>query len=332
MNQTTSAPEHTLVPVVDSHRHLWDLHHLPWNWVRGAGLPTEDLFEESEPLPSVLVEAGVDVGYERAELEWLLDIAERNDKVLGIIASLPHGMGATQDTMSALADTPRVAGVRHNLQELGPGELASRDVVGVIAAVHSAGLPFDVCVRAHQLVEVTHMLRMLDTDGTLVLDHLGKPPLGQDLTRWRDDIATLAADPRVVVKCSGLVAEMPPPYQPQRARSEPATEQSSRTVLTPEAAELCSAPLRFALRNFGHERVMLGSDAPVSGKGWVRPRDCIQFQIQLLKPDLAGPALESIASLTAQRIYGLSEQTATATSATATNAESAPHSNHQNNL
>jgi len=323
MKHATSTPEQTRLPLVDSHRHLWDLHHLPWNWVRGAALPTEDLFTEPGTLPSVLVEAGVDVGYEKAELDWLLGIAERDEKVLGIVAAVPHGTEATEDTMRSLADRSHVVGVRHNLQGLGPGELAARGIVGMIAAAHANGLTFDVCVRAHQLVEVTQMLRRLDTDGTLVLDHLGKPPLGQDLTRWRDDIATLAADPRVVVKCSGLVAEMPPRHQPRRARSEPATAQSSRTVLTPEAAELCSAPLRFALRNFGHERVMLGSDAPVSGKGWVRPVDCIQFQTQLLKPDLTGRALESIASLTAQRVYGLSEPRATVTGAV-----SAPHGHH----
>lgn len=323
MKHSTSTPEQNQLPLVDSHRHLWDLHHLPWTWVREADLPTEDLFVEPESLPSVLVEAGIDVGYEQAELDWLLSIAERDERVLGIVAAVPHGTDATQDTMRSLADKPHVVGVRRNLQGLGPGELASRGVVRIITSAQANGLPFDLCVRAHQLAEVTQMLRMLDTDGTLVLDHLGKPPLGQDLSRWRDDIATLAADPRVVVKCSGLVAEMPPRYQPQRARSEPATARSSRAVLTPKAAELCSGPLRFALRNFGHERVMLGSDAPVSGKGWVRPVDCIRFQTQLLKPHLTGHAVQSIASLTAKRVYSLSEPKATVIGAV-----SVPHGNH----
>ena len=78
---------------------------------------------------------------------------------------------------------------------------------------------------------------------TLVLDHLGKPPLTTgDLAEWRPLVDALAACENVSCKLSGLVTEAEP-------------GRWSEQQLLP--------PLRHALARFGPERSMFGSDWPV---------------------------------------------------------------------
>jgi L-fuconolactonase len=76
---------------------------------------------------------------------------------------------------------------------------------------------------------------------TLVLDHAGKPRIGEDLTSWAAALRDLAARPNTVCKLSGLVTEAPPGAGP---------------AAFAEVAEV-------VLSAFGAQRVMFGSDWPV---------------------------------------------------------------------
>ena len=103
-------------------------------------------------------------------------------------------------------------------------------------AVASAGLPYDLIFRPEHAEGVLHTVRS-HAGMTFVLDHLGKPPpLAAGLDDWAIGIRTLAAEPNVTCKLSQIltVAGPPRPY------------------------------VDVALKAFGAERVMFGSDWPVS--------------------------------------------------------------------
>jgi L-fuconolactonase len=114
-----------------------------------------------------------------------------------------------------------------------------------------------------------------------VLDHLGKPSIRDGrFDSWADGIAELAACPNVTAKLSGLVTE---------ASWDSWTEDDLR----PYVEE--------ALRLFGADRLMFGSDWPVSTLATTYGK-WVSTLILILPAD----AREQVLGATAARTYDLS--------------------------
>jgi L-fuconolactonase len=149
------------------------------------------------------------------------------------LAALRHGPGGAA-----------LAGIRHQVQgEPEPEWLLRPDVARGLAAVEAAGLVYDLVVTARQLPACVRAARA-HPGLVFVLDHLGKPPIAaRELEPWAGDLRALAAEPNTVCKLSGMVTE---------------ADWAGWTVadLRPFAAAVLDA--------FGPDRVMFGSDWPVS--------------------------------------------------------------------
>lgn len=144
------------------------------------------------------------------------------------------------------------------------GLLRSREFLAGFAAVAERGLTFDAYVYATQLDDVAVLAKEYP-ETTIVLDHYAPPvgwlgPMGASLgrtqadregylSRWRDDVAALAASPNVVAKHSGLAFPMlGMPTQPMRR------DQLAETV----------APLvEHTTDVFGPDRLLFGSNFPM---------------------------------------------------------------------
>ncbi|MCP2636175.1 amidohydrolase family protein [Microbacterium sp. HD4P20] len=243
--------------ILDSHLHLWDPAVLTYGWLEGplrrrfgpdelhaalGEMPEQRerafIFVQAECLPEQTV----------AEVDWVSSLAVQA-AVRGIVARAPLEQGAEAgDLLEELRANPLVVGIRRNLQDE-PRSFARRDgFVEGAGCVARLGLVFDACVRPEQLVDVAALADALP-ELIIVLDHLGKPPVGSaerpaypDATTWETDIRELAARPNVSCKLSGLPAE--------------SSGEWSADQLVPF--------LDTALEAFGPDRVMFGSDWPVS--------------------------------------------------------------------
>jgi L-fuconolactonase len=112
-----------------------------------------------------------------------------------------------------------------------------------IAQLASHNLPFDACVRQHQLPELAELVDRCP-QVTFVLDHLGKPAIHRGRQEsWFDDLLALARRPNIVAKLSGLTTEA------DREHWRP-----------PDIAPYLS----HAIDAFGPDRCMFGSDWPVA--------------------------------------------------------------------
>ncbi|MGW4646865.1 amidohydrolase family protein [Kitasatospora sp. NPDC004289] len=232
--------------LVDAHVHLWDTGRFAYPWLAATGLPATALPEDfasaaGEPVRAIVVEAGRRAGQAGAETAWVRAAAARRPEILGMVAhlslELPHGLAAR---VHRLAADPFVVGVRRLLQDEPAGFTAGlRDGIALLGP---AGLPFDACVREHQLGELD-ALAAACPQTVIVLDHLGKPRPGpSDGGSWQRALRRLAARPNVLCKLSGLATEAPP------GRAAPG-------LLRPY--------LRTALELFGPERCLYGGDWPV---------------------------------------------------------------------
>jgi predicted TIM-barrel fold metal-dependent hydrolase len=233
--------------VVDAHVHLWDPRRLRYTWLDGTEL---DRLIDASTLRAasgtvsdfVVVQADCADTQGLAEVEWLVEQSGQLPGLRGIVAFAPLEQGAeVRDYLDALRAVPSVVGVRRLIQDKRPGFAVTDHFLDGVAALADFELPFDVSVRSGQLGEVIELVSRTP-DVQFVLDHVGKPRIGADPSRWRLQIAELAAQPNIVCKLSGLMTEI---------------------VSEPMGVDAVEPFLAYALAEFGPDRCLFGSDWPV---------------------------------------------------------------------
>jgi L-fuconolactonase len=271
--------------VLDSHVHLWDLAVRDQAWIP-AGSPLRRTFGAGDlraalagtPVDGViLVQASNDAG----ETTDLISCAEREDLVRGVVGWADLRSPGFPAALSALAATGWLAGLRHQaLAEADPaGWLRSAAVRRALAALQTAGLPFDLMIRPEHFPAALRTVR--EHPGLqFVLDHLGKPPIASgQLEPWATGIRSLAAEPNVACKLSGL-----------------------QTVASAGWTYAELAPfIEVALEAFGPGRLIFGSDWPVCtmAASYARVREVAQ----LACAGLSGPERAAVLAGNAHAIY-----------------------------
>jgi L-fuconolactonase len=226
--------------VLDSHVHFWDPRLLRYPWLDDVAPLNRPFTPDDFPVrhDAIVVEAGRVPGDAGAEIAWIRREAQRHPWIRGIVA---HADLAHPEEASRFAGDPFVVGVRRNVQDEAPGFLEDADFRAGVRLLGEAGLPFDACVRAHQLPELTALAEACPRT-TIVLDHLGKPsPGGPGYGRWRQALHRLARHGNVRCKLSGLATETVPG--------------ATRSQVVDVVKE--------ALDAFGPGRCLYGSDWPV---------------------------------------------------------------------
>lgn len=249
--------------VLDSHLHLWDPESLKYTWLEGPlAYRFADLELEHARLAGTEVENAVFVQAETVEGDFLDEVrwvAERASSlgIVGIVAGIRLDRGTdTVAHLEGLLAEPLVVGVRHNLQDEPDGLAVSADFVTGAREVAARGLTFDACVRASQLPDVARLTGAIP-ELRIVLDHLGKPAVGTaaaplaPTAEWVRDLTELATHANAYCKVSGLPGEAGGDW---------------------DAAQLLPF-LDVAADAFGVERLMWGSDWPVSVIGPAEPGD-----------------------------------------------------------
>ncbi|MFE0177291.1 amidohydrolase family protein [Streptomyces sp. NPDC059002] len=239
--------------LVDAHHHVWDLSVRDQEWITGEALaPIRRNFSLADLAPearaagvtaTVLVQT-VTVAEETPEF---LAAAADSDLVAGVVGWTDLTRPDMADTLARLRELPggrHLVGIRHQVQgEPDPEWLLRPDVRRGLAAVADAGLAYDLIVLPHQLPACARAAAALP-GLTFVLDHVGKPPIATgSLEPWASALRTLAGRPNTVCKLSGMVTE---------------ADHRAWTVddLRPYADTVLEA--------FGPQRLMFGSDWPVS--------------------------------------------------------------------
>ncbi|MDN3294872.1 amidohydrolase family protein [Streptomyces ficellus] len=279
--------------IIDAHHHLWDLSVRDQDWITGprlAPIRRDFTLHDLEPearaagVAATVVVQTVTVPGETPEL---LALAGDSDLVAGVVGWTDLTAPGVADTLAALRELPggrHLAGIRHQVQGEPDREWLLRpEVLRGLATVADAGLPYDLVVLPHQLPAATRAAALLP-QLTLVLDHLGKPPIaGGALEPWATGVRALAARPNTVCKLSGMVTE---------------ADWSTWTTagLVPYADTVLDA--------FGPGRLMFGSDWPVCRLAAEYGE--VVATARALTHRLSGDERQEVFAGTAARVYGLS--------------------------
>lgn len=312
----------TAARVVDAHAHVWDPTRGRYPWL-GPHLGPLDRVHDGADLARAIAPAGAAgrvgagpgaAGVSRAagtlaapdavvlvqaadapfDTEVMASAAAVVPAVAGLVVwtplDRPEQVAAAIRRARTVAGAVPVVGVR-TLQHdrVDPDWIVAPATLAGLAEVASLGLPYDFVTASPELLTRVPTVLAAVPGLRLVIDHLGKPPLGAatdatPMRRWRDLLHAAAASGDVVAKLSGLYPPGPDPA-------------AWREAWVHEAVAV-------ALEELGPDRLLLGSDwpmcEPAGGRG--RVTGAVEAAVRSM---LDGEDLARVLGGTAERVYGL---------------------------
>ena len=238
--------------LIDSHVHLYDPALLHYSWLRGDPVLDQPSLPERFDTARghvaveamVFVEVAADAGQHVAEAAMVQQLADADPRIAAIVAHAPVERGAAvEDDLTRLLELRSLRGIRRLIQgETDPGTCLEPGFVEGVRRVGRHGLSFDLCIKHWALPFATELARRCP--GTaFVLDHIGKPGMAHGLREpWWAGLRDIATLPNVTCKLSGVITEAGPGW--------------AEDGIGPYVAH--------ALECFGCDRMMFGSDWPVS--------------------------------------------------------------------
>jgi len=196
----------------DAHQHFWRYTREEFGWIDDAMAAIRRDFLPADLLP-LMNQAGIDATVavqarqSLEETEWLLQLADENDWIAGVVGWTPLAGPDVEEVLERLSANAKLKGVRHVLQGEADEYFHREDFNAGIGFLSRYSLTYDVLLVERQLPAA---IRFVDRhpNQPFVLDHIAKPRIAAgDLEPWRIQIRELARRPHVVCKLSGLVTE-----------------------------------------------------------------------------------------------------------------------------
>ncbi|MHB8897838.1 MAG: amidohydrolase family protein [Thermoguttaceae bacterium] len=256
-----------LLPIVDTHQHLWDLKVVQPPWLKPGEELTRDFvmrdyLEATAGLnveKAVYMEVAVADEQLVTEADYVVELCagRRYPTCAAVIGGRPAEPGF-KAYMDRYLDNPYVKGVRHIMRD--PKMLDADGLVAGLRLLGQRGLCFDLCVSASMLAASAGLVDACP-DTRFVIDHCGNPdPVAfmprskaprdprpdTDPDAWRRDMEVLARRKNTICKISGIVSAF------EKGRWTPAD---------------LAGPVNHCLDTFGPDRVVFAGDWPVCTRG-----------------------------------------------------------------
>jgi L-fuconolactonase len=286
--------------IVDAHHHLWNLGVRPQPWLDTssalAPLRRNFLLPELAPQAAavgVTATVVVQTVTEPGETPELLTLAATEPLVAAVVGWTDLAAPAVADTVAELAGMAggqHLVGIRHPLlTESDPDWLERADIRRGLSALAAAGLTFDLVLPPSQLPAAVRAAASLP-DVRFVLDHLGNVAVRpRPDPAWAAAFTALARLPNTVCKLSGIFSVPAPAGEPGSRRDPDGSVAHLRPYL------------EIALDSFGPDRLMFGSDWPVSTLG-ASYTDVVTAAVTLTST-LSGTEQAAILGGTARAVY-----------------------------
>jgi L-fuconolactonase len=273
---------------IDAHQHFWIYNPVEYDWIddsmgalRRDFLPA-DLKPEIESNGfhgSIAVQARQTL----EETHWLLELADRNPSILGVIGWADLRSTDVRSQLKSLTRNPKLVGVRHIVQsEPDDRFLLQPEFLRGMAMLEEFGLTYDILIYTRHLAVAAEFVAKFPRQ-RFVLDHLAKPTIKSgSINAWADGIGRLSEFPNVLCKLSGLVTEADWKHW---------------------KAEQIVPYLDVAFESFGPDRLMIGSDWPVClvAAPYARSVDVVKTYLLGKNPD----DREAVLGGNAQRFWRL---------------------------
>lgn len=238
--------------LIDTHIHIWDFDRAEYEWLKDdtsilhRNYCIEELAEDRSAAGvtgGVLVQAANNV----QDSEWMLEVAEKNDWIRGVVGWLPlMKPEATADALNTgYASGEYFKGMRHLIHdEPDPKWLLQDEVIRSLQLLANYDLPYDVVGVLPAHIETALKVAEKIPSLRMVFDHLNQPPVssGEKYGRWGDLMREAAQHRNMYMKISGLGTA---------SKKDKNWEEEVKPYI------------EYALELFGEDRCFCGGDWPV---------------------------------------------------------------------
>ena len=237
--------------IIDAHQHFWHLERAGYSWLDPAfgSICRSIEADELEPLlhaagvhKTVLIQAAN--SYE--DTAYMLRTADQREWVGAVVGWVPLNIPDIADKkLREYAQNPYFKGVRHLIHEEKDPDWVIRDnVIEGLKALAAYGMTFDIVAEFPNHLKHVPLIAEKIPNLRMVIDHLAKPPIrDKQMGEWAKQLAEAACYPNVYAKISGL---------------------NTAANWSSWSAEDLKPYIEYAIKQFGAERLMFGSDWPVA--------------------------------------------------------------------
>ncbi|GGF96394.1 amidohydrolase family protein [Paenibacillus abyssi] len=234
---------------IDGHQHYWKIDRGDYGWLSPEQPVLYRNYLPADLLPhlkkhqidkTIVVQAAPTL----EETEYLLSLSTADDTIAGVVGWLDLNDPAYRIHYERFSRHPKFLGFRIMIQEMADEQDILRP--HFVEAVHyfaALDVPVDLLVVSRQL---DALVKLLDLVPNLrgVIDHIAKPRIADGIMDpWKSQMQALAAHSKLHCKLSGMVTEA----DHQHWKKEQFTEY-----------------IQHIIRHFGTDRILFGSDWPVS--------------------------------------------------------------------
>ena len=196
---------------IDAHQHFWRYtDSMTWITPAMSAISKDFLPAHLEPL---LVQHNIDgcvavqADQTIAETEFLLQLAEENSFIRGVVGWVDLRAANLAAQLSDYRKYPKLKGFRHVLQNESPEFMLAPDFINGLSALQPFGFTYDMLVYPEHLPSVLQLLKQFP-EQAFVIDHLAKPSIKDGrIDNWETNIRAIAAHENVYCKVSGMVTE-----------------------------------------------------------------------------------------------------------------------------
>ncbi|NKI25802.1 amidohydrolase family protein [Arenibacter sp. 6A1] len=233
---------------IDSHQHFWKYEAVKHNWIDDTMSVIRKDFLPAE-LKNVYTANGIDgcvavqADQTLEETDFLLDLAQENDFIKGVVGWVDLRNPELEDDLSKYSEHPKLKGYRHIVQgEADPNFLLRPNFLRGISMLEKYQATYDILVFPHQLGAVLEFVKKFPHQ-KFVIDHIAKPYIKDGFyDGWALLMQEIGTQENVYCKLSGMTTEAD-------------YKQWTAEQITPY--------MELVLNAFGSNRLLYGSDWPV---------------------------------------------------------------------
>jgi L-fuconolactonase len=198
---------------IDSHQHFWKFDPVRDSWIGDtmAAIQKDFMPDDLKPLLDKNDFDGcvaVQADQSEAENEFLLNLAENNDFIKGVVGWVDFRATDAGTQLERLSTRKKLKGLRHVLQgEADRALMLNPQFMNGIRALKRHDLTYDILIFPDQLGYTYQFVR--NFGGTrFVIDHIAKPDIkNKNIEKWALGIRAIAKHENVWCKVSGMVTE-----------------------------------------------------------------------------------------------------------------------------
>lgn len=233
---------------IDAHQHFWQFDPIRDSWINQEMSVLKRDFAPQDLLPILKQHhfdgcVAVQADTSEEETSFLLQLAEENDFIKGVVGWLDLCHENIDARLSHFSKFKKLKGLRHIVQAEPIGYMLQNDFQRGIAVLEKYNLTYDILIYPNQLEDAIELVSRFPNQ-KFIVDHCAKPNIKEsEISTWKKNIDKLSNFKNVACKISGLTTE---------ANWKTWNENQIQPYLD------------VVFNAFGIDRLLFGSDWPVS--------------------------------------------------------------------